>query len=330
MAPHTPLASFPIVHTTDPDEAQALLSRELVDVSVTKVKDRHRFHLEMNGVHLGKTSLGYNRFNTDTSIDAGQVNDAIILVVGIGPPSVISIDDDQIVCTDRGAVISPSRRIINERPVGGGVYFLRAEMKTIEERFREVMGWLPRKPMVFDRSVDLRKGRGAQAHRLLNYLVDEIQLDNTILENPLLKVGFDDMVLNTLLTLPNTFSEELMGDRQLSVAPALVRRAEEFSDAYATEPITISDLVAECNCSRNVLFSAFRKFRGYTPMQFLANSRLRSAHKALQSPSPGDTVTSIAYARGFSHLGRFSDAYHRRFGESPSETLHKAEPSIDP
>ena len=59
-------------------------------------------------------------------------------------------------------------------------------------------------------------------------------------------------------------------------------------------------------------------------MQFLTDSRLEAARVALQSPSPIESVSSIAYACGFSHLGRFSDAYRRRFGESPSVTLRKA------
>ena len=80
-------------------------------------------------------------------------------------------------------------------------------------------------------------------------------------------------------------------------------------EAHVTEPITVSDLVAECGCSGTALHRTFRRYRGYTPMQFLANCRLQAARGALRSPSPTETVSSIAYACGFLHLGRFAQAY---------------------
>jgi AraC-like DNA-binding protein len=33
------------------------------------------------------------------------------------------------------------------------------------------------------------------------------------------------------------------------------------------------------------------------------------------------TVTQVALDNGFTHLGRFSVAFHQRFGETPSERL---------
>lgn len=324
---HT-LASFPIASTSDPDEAQSILSRELVDLRITGVRDRRSFRLVMNGVHLGRTMVGYNQFETDTSVVPGGLDGAILLIIGVGSPAIFDVDGEPVVTTKKGAVLSPSRRVVIHRPAGGGTFIIRAGFDAIEARFREVMDRRPGKPIVFDRSVDLANGMGAQARRLLDFLVDSIQRDKAVLENPLLRVGFEEMLLNTLLALPNNYSDELMDGRRLSVASALVRRAEEFLEAHAPEPITISDLVALCGCSRRALFSAFRRYRGYTPMQFLADSRLRSAREALQSLCLGDTVSSVAYACGFSHPGRFSDAYRRRFGESPSETMRKAGPAL--
>jgi AraC-like DNA-binding protein len=323
-----PLASFPIASTRDTDEAQSILSRELTDLHFKRVRNHRSFRLEMNGINLGRTMIGYNQFGTDTLVDTGEIEGAMFLVIGVGPPMISYIDKERVVCTERGAIPSPGRRVVHQRPAKGGAFIIKTDFDAIEERFREVMDRRPGKPIIFDRSVDLEKGVGAQIRRLLGSLVDTIQQDSTILENPLLCTGFDDMLLNALLALPNNYSDELMDGRRLPVAPGLVRRAEEFLEAHATEPVTISDLVAQCGCSRRAIFTAFNKYRGYTPMQFLANSRLKSAREALQSPSPGDTVSSIMYACGFSHPGRFSAAYRRRFGESPSETLRKAGPTI--
>ena len=38
---------------------------------------------------------------------------------------------------------------------------------------------------------------------------------------------------------------------------------------------------------------------------------------------PTETVTSVAFDWGFSHLGRFAALYKACFGEQPSETLRR-------
>ena len=141
------------------------------------------------------------------------------------------------------------------------------------------------------------------------------------------------MLLNAVLSLPNSHSEILRDGRRVEKqTPSLVRMAEEFLEANAANPVTISDVVAECGCSRRALFNAFRRHRNYTPLQFLTASRLRRARNALLQPSPTDTVSSIATECGFSHLGRFSKAYRELFDENPSKTLSRARGfgSIDP
>ncbi len=324
-----PLAGFPITSTNDTGQAQSILSHELANLRIKKARGSRAFRLEMNGVHLDRTLLGYNRFNTETLIDLDEVKDAMLLIMGVASPAIFHIDGEHVVCAGKGAILTPSKRVTIHRPAGSGTFIIRAGFDTLERRLCEVLDRRPGKPIVFDRSVDLTTGVGAQAQRITHSLVNTFEQDNTVLEHPLLRAGFDDLLLNTLLALPSNYSDELMGDKRRTVAPALVRKTEEFLEAHAGEPITIADLVARFGCSRTALFNAYRRYREYTPMQFLTDCRLKSARAALQSPSPGDTVSSIAYTSGFSHQGRFTAAYRKRFGESPSETLRKTGPRFD-
>ena len=47
---------------------------------------------------------------------------------------------------------------------------------------------------------------------------------------------------------------------------------------------------------------------------------MQAAHAELLTPGPRKSVTEVALALGFSHLGRFSSGYHEKFGELPSAT----------
>ncbi len=318
------LQSYPITSTGDATKAQFVLSSEYLDVRVKTVRDAGDFHMEMSGVHLGKTLIGYNRFATKTQVNSGDVEDSVFLVLGMGMPATIHVDGDPLVSAEKGAVLSPRRRVILDLEAGSETLTVKAKFDAIEMRFQEMMDRRPGKPIVFDPSFELDNGLGVQTRLLLTSLVTTIEQDSRVLDNPVFRAGFDEMLLNILMALPNNYSDELTGNRQRSIAPTMVRKIEEFIEAHATEPVTVSDLVMQCECSRGALFKAFRRFRGYTPMQFLAECRLRSAREALQSASPADNVSSIAYACGFSHPGRFSVAYRQRFGESPSATLQRS------
>lgn len=317
-----PLASFPIAKTTDTDEAQSVLSRELSDLRFRSVRDRGRFRFEMNGIHLGRTMMAFNQFSTESEVDAGVIEDAVIISLSVGSPAVLQLDGE-LIGSDRLAIVSPSRRLIIRRAPESGVLVVRASIEAIEERFRESTGKELTKPIIFERSANLDQGVGSMVRRFMAYLVDDAENADSSLGNAILRSGLDDMLLSAILSLPNNYSDVLRAGREFQVAPRRVRLAEHFMEAHATEPITISDVVAECDCSRRALFAAFRRHRAYTPFQFLAESRLKAAREALLRSIPTDTVASIALACGFSHLGRFSKTYRDRFGETPSTTMRR-------
>lgn len=317
------LASFPIVSTADTDEAQAILSREMASLRFLKVNAPGRFRLMMNGVHLGRTMLAWNRFDTETEIEAGRIEDALMLTLSVGPPTIPTIDGEP-VPTNRGAVTSPTRHLAIRRTAGSEVLILRTNMQAIEQRFLEMTERRPDQRIVFDSSVDISHGEGAEIRRLLCVTMDQLCRDDSLLQYPLLRKSLDDLLLSALLTLPNTFSRMLAECGTQSFAPRLVRAAEEYIETHGSQPIDLSEVAQVCNCSRRTLFAAFRRHRDYTPSQFLMRVRLKLARETLQSPNPDDTVAVIAHRCGFFHAGRFAKIYLERFGETPSETLRRS------
>jgi AraC-like DNA-binding protein len=58
-------------------------------------------------------------------------------------------------------------------------------------------------------------------------------------------------------------------------APSQVRRAEEYIAANWNRPIGLETLAAVTGVSASSLSRSFRKSRGYTPLQFAKQVRLR-------------------------------------------------------
>ncbi|GAB4176305.1 MAG: hypothetical protein Fur0032_16240 [Terrimicrobiaceae bacterium] len=78
----------------------------------------------------------------------------------------------------------------------------------------------------------------------------------------------------------------------------------------------MSDLCAEVRASRRTLHLGFLELYGLGPMAYLRVIRLNGARRDLRRAR--GSVTDIAMAWGFNHLGRFSAYYRQFFGELPS------------
>ena len=59
-------------------------------------------------------------------------------------------------------------------------------------------------------------------------------------------------------------------------------------------------------------------------MVFARRVRLERARGLLRNPDDTTSVTGIALLCGFSNLGHFANAYRTKFGELPSQTLHRS------
>ena len=324
-----PLASFTIAQPADVEEAASLISMLLNGrTRISRVADPRRFRLQLNGVRLGRLALCANYFSTDTLEGPGMLEDGVIFTYGHSGRSVAHLDDTAIVGTRRtAALISPGQKIRGERPQHSIGIYLHAPQAALIERYRELTGHEPKEPFAFERVVDLTRGSGAAVLSAVKFTLQELERDPSSMNRRIFRVGIEDMLLAALLGLPNRYSSELERDRPGEPLPRVVRLAEEYIEAHADEAISVAALVRVCGCSQSTLFQAFHKARGYSPMQFLTELRLQRARQRLSSDS-GHTVSSVAYDAGFNHLGRFAEAYRKRFGETPSETLGRHTPAL--
>jgi AraC-like DNA-binding protein len=100
---------------------------------------------------------------------------------------------------------------------------------------------------------------------------------------------------------------------------ALVDRALAYIHAEYASISTAASIAEACGVSLRTLETAFRDEVHATPTEMLRRLRLDLAH-AMLSQGQGQSVTEIALACGFGHLGRFAGAYRARFGLAPSNT----------
>lgn len=105
----------------------------------------------------------------------------------------------------------------------------------------------------------------------------------------------------------------------------LVAGAREVVESDPQTPVTVATLCMALGVSRRTLQTAFHAVLGLAPATFLRATRLAGAHRALrEAPS----VTDAAAQWGFWHFGHFAQDYRRMYGELPSQTWRRRQPSV--
>ena len=103
----------------------------------------------------------------------------------------------------------------------------------------------------------------------------------------------------------------------------LVEKSEAYLDGVDFQSeLSIDELARTLGVARRTLFHAYQKQLGMGPRRYLELVRLHRLRAQLKlAHAPDKTVTELANALGFPHLGRMAQSYRAHFGESPSETL---------
>jgi AraC-like DNA-binding protein len=102
----------------------------------------------------------------------------------------------------------------------------------------------------------------------------------------------------------------------------IVARFEDFLTAHPDRPLYLTEICAGIGVSERTLRAACEEHLGMGPIRFLTLRRMHLVRRALLGAEASKTnVTRIVTDHGFWELGRFSVAYRKLFGESPSETL---------
>ncbi|QLY28571.1 AraC family transcriptional regulator [Nocardia huaxiensis] len=141
---------------------------------------------------------------------------------------------------------------------------------------------------------------------------------------PLVLHGLERLTTTALLTVfPNSTmtADYIPGPGR--TAPATIRRAAQFIEDHAAEPLTLTGIAAAARIGPRALQSGFRRHLDTTPLHYLRRVRLSRAHQELLAADPGSgaTVETIAARWGFTHQARFAAWYREVYGVLPSRTL---------
>jgi AraC-like DNA-binding protein len=281
------------------------LSRLYIDHQLT-IKSRNRLDARFHCAPLKNICVNYLQYGADVEIDALKINDFFLIQVPVAGAVTFINDVVRVTTLPNRALIVPGYQDFFENIQSDTRQIhLKIERRAIENQLSRLLGYKLVSPLQFDPVMPLDVGETGSWWRHIQYLIKELDYDDSLLFSSHCVDAIEETILNTLLYCqPHNYSEALLS-REFNIAPAHVKRAEEYICANLTKQIMMADLVQACAVSERTLQEGFKRFRQTTPMSFLRNKRLEKVREELLRADQTVKVTDVASHWGFTQRGTF-------------------------
>lgn len=202
---------------------------------------------------------------------------------------------------------------------------LLVERKLVEQRAAALAGQRVR-TVEFDPLIDLRRPVGGGVRAQMEGLADLAErLGPGRSLSALAAADCREALLDSLLIgQPHGLSQAIRTFSGKSESlPFALRRARDYLQAHADEPLDLARLAAVAGIGIRALQLGFQRHFGTSMSDMLLEIRLSHLNAQLKRAGPDARIIDIAFELGFTHLGRMAGAYRAKFGEPPSATLRR-------
>ena len=278
-------------------------------------------HVARVGPAISLGSMTWSHGADVSTGNTGEIYNFVMLLDGVGRMTVSGREMEHI--PEKNAVVmAPQRpaRAVSDGPTTA--LFVRVDRVIAQSHLAALTGIDRLDGLDFDPDMPL-VGEAASVWRFVQQVAAEIDQDMSILRNPLVLERVSDAMMTGFLYAQSHNFSHLLRREMHAAEPRYLRRVEEYLEAHCDQPITVRDLAEVAGVSVSALYAGFKRHRGYAPLKFLEEIRLRRVRDALLMGLPGTTVKEVGLLWGFNNPSGLSRAYGRRFGETPSETLRR-------
>jgi AraC-like DNA-binding protein len=316
-----------IVQSRDVEQTRAYLHERFGDdLRFDPARRRERWvDVRIEGVDLPSMLIHYVRCSGAT-IKGSRPDRHYVVFLPVNGSIEASAGGSSMVCDPHRAVVfcpsaTPAAMLRHEAPAAA--LTLRLSEAAVVRQLGALLGDPVGTSPELAPAMNLAKGYGQSLARYLLLAVTDFRHADAARWNPIMISGLEDFITSKLLmSHPHNYTAALQ-QADKAIAPRDVKRAIDYMQAKLGVPLSVADIAEASGIAGRTLFKHFQDYHGISPMRYLRNARFEKARDALRRAQPEESVTKIAMSWGFSHMGRFSVEYRKRFGERPSETLKR-------
>ncbi len=269
-----PLDRFPLVRTQNPEELCAALSRIYAEPKLSPEGGATKIDVSINHFQIDDMAIGYTKYGTGMAAAYPENNFALQVFPVRGCGSLTISKTENPLDWRHGTTVSPGTSFAISFNVDYEHLVLVVRTSALIEKLSALTGASIRCPLRFDQPQDYRHPASKALRDHFFFLV--ANLNGCSAPLPRLVLAEFEQTLMVMFLQANRHNYSHLLERRAPVAANnQVRRAEEYIEANAHRAITLEALADVAGVSVFSLCAAFRKYRGYLPLTFLAQVRAR-------------------------------------------------------
>jgi AraC-like DNA-binding protein len=303
----------------------ALYGRDLLGPHRVHVDpaDARRFAASYHAVLVRDITLGYLDYAVEVVVDVQELPPDPLVIVPATGASVVTIDGEELATSPVQGVVTRPGQPLKIRCDGDTAHLIvRLDRDSLRRHISRILGRPVDALPTFEPTLDLAAPTASRWNAAIQMLHAELFEPESLLNQGIGIGPIEEFVMSSLLySQRSDISDELASPRRAERSS--VTEARRFIELRLGEPITVADIADAAGTNLRTLQQHFSQDLAMSPTEYLRQARLDRARDDLADAVPGSgvTVADVAARWGINHLGRFSAAYRKRFGESPSETL---------
>lgn len=279
----------------------------------------------MHHLPLRDVTINRLKYSAPVSIASEPLKDFVLVMTPLSGSATVRCGGSEVYSTAKtAAIVGINDELAMQWDQNCDQLILRIEQKAIQKTCEAFLGRPLDRSLRFSVGMDLTTEYAKLWEQVIALILTNPTVAKAASEFPLVTAQVEQMLISALLNCqPHQYRTALL-ETSTTITPGFVKKAEEYMSSNVADAITMQDVANHVGTSLRSLYSGFQRYRNTSPKAFLRAKRLELVRQdLLESRISGkhDTVTGIAMARGFVHLGHFTKAYQEKFGELPSETL---------
>jgi AraC-like DNA-binding protein len=322
------LDSVPDVATIDPDEAHEKVSRLFCPHRLSVLNAHAVLNMKLRSLHHGHIGLDFLDYGADVRISPGALERFFLVQIPLSGEAEMTVGAHTQRTGPGTASVPPVDQdftmLWHENTPHLIVY---AERRPLEALAVSLYGPEAARDLRLDRAVDLTTPEGSAFLKFVLSYHEDLNSASAAIGIPFARRLLNETLMTRLLlavgnTAARATDSRAGGGRTLQ--SRVIRRFEQMLADRAQDELSIVDIANALNVPLRTLQDTVRQELGVTPSERLQQVRLTLAQARLLAADPAvSSVTDIAAACGFPHLGRFAGRYHAAYGEYPSATLRR-------
>jgi AraC-binding-like domain len=274
LTPLRPLDNFPLVRTSKIEDTREALARVYAKPALEVARGCSDLVSSINNCQLRHVGLAYGSFGAAVRLEFPATGFFSILFPVHGKGEIISGKTLVSLTVGSSATISQDMGHVASYSADYQYLVLRIDAQALTKKLESITGATIDEPLQVAPRQDLRQPAAQMLQKYLPLLVDTLSAAHPPF--PDWWISQTEQLLMTLFLCGHSHNYSHLLERgPPNAAPWQVQQAEDYIEANWQRAITLEDLAQVTGVSAFSLFRSFKKSRGYSPSEFLAQLRSR-------------------------------------------------------